>query len=453
MTISHCASLVLAAGKGTRMHSSKPKVLHTLLGTPMLAYVLKALEPIFENEIFIVAGHKAELLKKEFEDRKFILQKEQLGTGHALMTAFPELSEQKIENLLVINGDTPLVSTEALSKFLEDAKGADIAFTTLQLSDPASYGRVIRSNDQIIAIVEAKDYSESKYGTATGEVNGGIYYMKLSAIRELLPLLTNTNKSGEFYITDLIGLAIKKKLDVRGIACGSDPALFGINSPRELAEMENIIRRKICHRFLDRGVTIHYPDQVVIGPLAGIEPGVEISGPCEIYGATNIAKGAVIDSNCVIIDSDIAPGAHIHHFSFLDRAKVGEKAEVGPYARLRPGAVLEPESHVGNFVELKKARLGCGSKANHLSYLGDCEIGPHVNIGAGTITCNYDGKNKFKTEIGANAFIGSNSSLVAPVSIGRDALIGAGSVITENVEPDGLAIARQRQVNLKRKKH
>ena len=275
--------------------------------------------------------------------------------------------------------------------------------------------------------------------------------LDLYAFDRLVPKLNNDNKSGEYYITDLVGMAVAEGMVVRGLSCGSDPNLLGINNPAELSASEELRRRAIVEERLAAGVVIHGPDTVRMGPFVTVEPGAELFGPCELYGHTRIASGAVIESHCVISDSSVEAGAVVHSFSHMDHASVGPDCLVGPYARLRPGAVMETASHIGNFVEMKKARLGEGAKANHLTYLGDAEIGARTNIGAGTITCNYDGVNKYKTVIGEHAFIGSNTALVAPVTVGAEALVGAGSVITKDVPENHLAVARGKQVNLRRK--
>ncbi len=446
------AALILAAGKGTRMHSDKPKVLQTLLGEPMLACVLEALRPVFAEDVWLVAGHRAEMVRAAFPEVPCVLQEQQLGTGHALMQALPALTKAGYTHLLIVNGDAPLLSEGLVRQFLAEAVGADLAFATIDLDSPGAYGRVVREGDDVRAIVEAKDYDPALYGPPTGEVNAGMYYCALDAVESLLPRLGNANKSGEYYITDLIGLAVAEKYDVQGVRCGRDDGLMGVNSPLELERMEEALRERRVHDLLAAGVIIHAAGSVRVGPLAHVEAGVEITGPCEIYGRSRILRGASIASHCVLRDSVVSSGGRIHSFSHLEGAEVGEGALVGPYARLRPGAVLEAQSHVGNFVELKKTRLGQGAKANHLSYLGDAEIGAGSNIGAGTITCNYDGKNKHLTQIGRRAFIGSNTALVAPVSVGDEALVGAGSVITRDVPAGELGIAREKQKNLPRRK-
>lgn len=445
------SAVVLAAGKGTRMRSSKPKVMHTLLGSPMLAYVLASLEPVFGDQIFVISGHAADQLENAFQGIAFIRQAEQLGTGHALMQAMPGLEAGGAERVLVINGDAPLVSAPAISDFVEAAKGADLAFATITMADAGSYGRVILRDGKLAAIIEARDFDPALHGPDAGLVNAGLYCFSIEALQKLLPRIGNANASGEYYITDLIGLALESGFSVRPISCGDDLALLGVNTPAELAQAEDLLARRTAERLLANGVIIHNPGQLRASPLAEIAPGCEISAPCEIYGRSILESGCEVGPYCLIRDSAIRAGAKIHAFSHLAGAQVGQDAIVGPYARLRPGAVLMREAHVGNFVELKKTVLGAGAKANHLTYLGDSEIGAGTNIGAGTITCNYDGKNKFQTVIGENCFIGSNSSLVAPVAIGADALVAAGSVVTGDVPPHMRAFGRARQVNKPKK--
>lgn len=445
------AALVLAAGKGTRMHSDKPKVVQPLLGAPMITLVLHALSPVFDKDIWVLVGHGAARVEALCPQCHCVLQAEQLGTAHALATALPDLQAAGVSHVLLINGDTPLVTTESVRQFLDAAQGSDLAFATLTLKDPASYGRVVRRDGAIVGIVEAKDYDLAAYGAPTGEINAGMYYIDVSLAAKLLPRVGNANKSGEYYVTDLIALALADGAVVKGLDCGTDASLMGINSPVELAEMEEVLRNRIVTELLSRGVVVHAPGLVRVSPLATVDAGASLTGPCEIYGASHICAGATVFSHCVIENSTVEAKAEIRSFSHIESAHVGVGALVGPYARLRPGAELEENSHVGNFVELKKTRLGKGAKANHLSYLGDSQIGEGTNIGAGTITCNYDGKHKYQTKIGEHAFIGSNTALVAPVTVGDGALVGAGSVITKDVPEGQLGIARGHQKNLPRK--
>ena len=441
-----CA-LILAAGKGTRMHSPTPKVLHKLLGEPMLGLVHHNLEPLFGQNIYVLCGHGSQAVQKAYPAYQFILQTEQLGTAHAVQTALPKIVEAGFKQILVINGDAPLISTELIEQFIHKAASTDVAFATVKLDDPQAYGRVVRQGEKLVAIVEAKNYDQAKYGSPSGEINTGLYLLKTEVVSKLLPQIAKNELSGEYYLTDLVAIALAANYNVQAIESGSDAHLLGINTPKELLELEEILRAEIVANLISHGALLHSADLLRISPQSTVEPGAEITGPCEIYGASYISSGAEIESHCVLKDSTVAGGALIHSFSHLDHANVGQDCLVGPYARLRPGAILEEASHVGNFVELKKTRLGQGAKANHLTYLGDAKIGAHTNIGAGTITCNYDGFNKFPTEIGENAFIGSNTALVAPVKVGANALIGAGSTITHDVPESNLAISRSKQKN------
>lgn len=444
-------AVILAAGKGTRMPSPGPKVLRTLLGEPMLGYVLDAVSPLCSS-ILIVAGHMPEKIAAAFSGENIILQSRQLGTGHALLTALPQVEKLHAGRILVVNGDAPLLSEDILAAFIEKSRRAELSFATLNLADPAAYGRVVRHNGQATAIVEAKDYDIAIHGPVSGEVNAGLYLVKTDLAARLLPLLQNNNKSGEYYLTDLIALAASQDVQALAVECGGETGLMGVNTPRELALAEEILRKGIVDKFLNNGVIIHGPDGLRAGPYVKIEPGVEIFTPCEIYGHSRIAFGAVIESHCVIRNSEIGEGARLKSFCWLEQATLAKSAQAGPFARLRPGARLEEGAGVGNFVEIKNAIIGPGTKAGHLSYLGDARIGAKVNIGAGTITCNYDGVKKHETVIGDGAFIGSNTALVAPVAVGANALVGAGSTITKEVPPDDLAVARARQVNLPRRK-
>lgn len=448
-------AVILAAGKGTRMYSDTPKVLQRILEEPMLRYVYDAVTPVCGDKVWTVIGHRADMVRAAFPDRSasFIEQEQQLGTGHALQQAWPSVLAAGLERVLVINGDTPLVPQDVLREFLAAslAKEADIAFVTLNLPDPGAFGRVVRKDGRIAAIVEAKDYAPDRHGPEPHEINAGIYCLKTSAVTALLPLLSNSNKSGEFYITDLIGLGVERNMNVYGHMREDDPDLLGINNPEELVRSEERIRERIVRNFLQDGVIIRSPQTVRIGPDVRIERGAEITGPCEMYGACAVGRGARIASHCRIASSVVESGVVMHSFSHAQEARIGPRCIVGPYARLRPGAVLEEEAHVGNFVEMKKARLGKGAKANHLTYLGDAEVGAGSNVGAGTITCNYDGKNKHVTRIGEGAFIGSNTALVAPVTIGAGALVGAGSVITKDVPENHLGVTRAPQRVLARK--
>lgn len=454
----HWGAVVLAAGKGTRMYSQRPKVLMELLGEPVLGYVLDSLDPLFGENITVVIGHEADLVRGACAGRscRFAHQEQQLGTGHALQVAWESLAASGIRKLLVINGDTPLVTAQDVAAFVEYGEEADLAFLTVSLRDPGAFGRVVRSNGKVNAIIEAKDFDPETHGPTTGEINAGLYLMDMTRVGPLLDKLTDDNASGEYYITDLVAHGLDAGLRVEGVlAAVAGTAedydvlrMLGINSPVELVRAEARLAESRAQEALNTGVLVRWPESVRIGPHAVVEPGAEITGPCEIYGRSIIRSGARVESHCVIVDSTVDAGTSVHSFSHLQSASVGPGCSVGPYARLRPGAVLEEHSKVGNFVEVKKATLGPGAKASHLTYLGDAAIGAKVNIGAGTITCNYDGKNKHLTTIEEGSFIGSNTALVAPVTVGAHALVAAGSVITRDVPENALAVARCRQTVL-----
>lgn len=447
-------ALILAAGKGTRMNSSGPKVLQEILGSPMLSYVYEALIPIFEDKIWTVVGHQADLVAASFPafEHQFILQEEQLGTGHALQVALPYLIEADLTHVLVISGDIPLITTDSLATFLTamSRTTAPFGFITLTLPSSGSYGIVLRDRSEVIGIVEAKDYSPLKHGTYTGEINTGIYLINIEKLGCLLPHLSNDNNSSEYYITDLVDLSVRSGLEVVGAQTG-DISLLGVNTLAELVRSEDRLRMFIVREWLQAGAAIHHATSVIIGPHVIIDLTAHIQGPCHLLGNTAIEAGARIEPFCMIKDSIVGANSQINAFSHLEKSVIHEGCVVGPYARLRPGSELEDGSKVGNFVEMKKAKLGKGAKANHLSYVGDAEVGDGANIGAGTITCNYDGKNKFQTKIGEGAFIGSNTALVAPVKIGKNALVAAGSVITTDVPDDAIAFGRARQTILEKK--
>jgi bifunctional UDP-N-acetylglucosamine pyrophosphorylase / glucosamine-1-phosphate N-acetyltransferase len=451
MTDQGLAVVVLAAGKGTRMHSDKPKVLHSLLGETMLWYVLDAMRSVAQDQVWTVIGHRADLVRALFPGERFVLQEEQLGTGHAVQCAWPEMLQAGAKWCLVVNGDTPLVDAAIVQRFCKTMiqDQVDVGFMTLELSDPQSYGRVVRDGSgRIAGIVEAKDFDAARHGQPSGEVNAGIYLLRAEAVQGLLSSLSADNQQQEYYLTQLVDLAARQGLRVAAMDAGDagDTAAFmGVNSPAELAASEGELQQRLIAKWLGRGVMVHFPAMVRIGPRVILEPGAELFGPCELYGQTVVAAGAVIESHTWIRHSRIGSGSLVRPFSHLEGAVLQEDCVVGPFARLRPGAELEREARVGNFVEMKKARLGARAKANHLTYLGDAEVGTGANIGAGTITCNYDGRNKHLTSIGAGAFIGSNTALVAPVRIGDHALVGAGSVITKDVADNVLAVARCRQ--------
>ena len=446
--------LILAAGKGTRMHSDQPKVLQSILGKPLLGHVFDALQRVSNDRIWTIIGHKAEMVRAAFEseNRQFVVQREQLGTGHALAVAWPQIQAAKLDFLCVVNGDTPVVpleTVEHLARRCHDSS-AGMGFVSISLENPSGYGRVIRSDSgDVLGIVEEKDFDRSIRGDIR-EVNSGIYVFDVAKCGPLLGKIDQNNAQREFYITQMLELCIQSGLPVIGVEYDRPQDLLGVNSPRELVDREAALRETLVTAWQTSGVIIRNAQGVFIGPDVVLEPGVEIMGPCEIYGRSHIGHGTRIASHCWIKDASLR-ACQVKSFSHIEGAVVHDDSVVGPFARLRPGAVIGAKARVGNFVEVKNTVLHEGAKAGHLSYLGDSDIGQGVNIGAGTITCNYDGARKHRTEIKDGAFIGSNTALVAPVVVGAHAVVGAGSVVTKAVPDGALCVARARQANLERK--
>ncbi|MBI5518555.1 MAG: bifunctional UDP-N-acetylglucosamine diphosphorylase/glucosamine-1-phosphate N-acetyltransferase GlmU [Desulfovibrio sp.] len=451
MSKENTVAVILAAGKGTRMHSDKPKALQTLLGETMLHYVASTAAAAAESVITVI-GHGHELVRKAHPELAsgFVLQAEQKGTGHALQAAWDAVRASGAAHCLVLNADAPLITADDLDELMNTAReGSDIAFLSAVLPDAGAFGRVLRGPDgQVTGIVEAKDFDPARHGADTGEVNTGIFCLSVAEVESVLFTLTSANRAGEYYITDLVGNGIAEGLKVHALKREGALDLLGINSPLELSQAEERLRAATAARLLESGVIVHHPDSVVVGPKAVVEPGAELTGPCRVLGASRVSRGACVGAFSQVTDSVLEPGSTVREHCHLQDAHLAQGSDCGPFARLRPGAELQEGAHVGNFVEMKKSVLGPGAKAGHLSYLGDARIGAGANIGAGTITCNYDGKNKHATHIGKNAFIGSNTALVAPVTVGAGALVGAGSVITKDVPDQALAIARGKQSNL-----
>ncbi len=451
-----CA-LVLAAGKGTRMKSEVPKVLHEILGEPLLWYVFRELSSIFEEDsVFFVLGYKREMVEDNlsFVRGRTIYQERQLGTGDAFRCAYPLLKEQGFRWCLVVNGDVPFLDMQGIEKLIEHtiSENTPLSFLSITLEDPQGYGRVLRDESgMVLRVVEEKDITEDEERLIK-EVNAGVYVIDLEVVGPYLESLTNQNAQGEYYLPDLIGLMLEDDRDVLAVNVGEQDAFLGVNTPEELIECEEILRTKLIKFFLDSGVILYNPSQVRIGPRVKIREGSRLYGPVELYGECLLERGVVVDSHVWMRDVILGEGVHILGFSHLQGVKIGQGTSIGPFARLRPGTVIAEDVRVGNFVEIKKSHLERGVKASHLSYLGDSNIGEGTNIGAGTITCNYDGKAKHQTNIGKGVFVGSNTSLVAPVTIGDRSLIGAGSTITKDVPEEMLAVARARQKNLMKRK-
>ncbi len=442
-------AVVLAAGKGTRMRSSVAKVLHPLLGRPLLSFPIEASRAAGVGRTAVVVGHQAEEVCRVLDapDVTFVLQAEQRGTGHAVLCA-REALEGFQGTALVLCGDVPLLRPETLRRLEAAHREAGTLVTVLSMEppEPGGYGRLVRdASGRLLRIVEEQDASPAE--KAVREVNTGTYALEFPWAWGALEALGTRNSQGEYYLTDVVAAAAR----VGGAASVllEDPEeVMGINSRAHLAEAGAALRRRINRAWMEAGVTLEDPDSTWIEPGVVLAPDVTLGPGCRLQGTTRVAEGARIDQGVVVADSEIGPGAHVKPYCVLAEARLGPGAEVGPFAHLRPGAVLAEGARVGNFVEMKQSVLGRGSKASHLTYLGDTTVGERANIGAGTITCNYDGVQKHRTVIGDRAFIGSNTSLVAPVRVGTGATVGAGSTVTQDVPEGALGIARARQQNL-----
>ena len=436
--------IILAAGKGTRMRSSLPKVLQPLAGRPLLGHVIETAKKLQADKIIAIYGHGGPLVQNEFaqEQVQWVEQAEQLGTGHAVKMALPALPQDGLA--LILSGDVPCITQQTLQKLLDASQASGIGLVTLTLPDASGYGRIVRENGNIQAIVEHKDASDAQ--RQIQEINTGIYCVSNARLHQWLPKLSNSNAQGEYYLTDIVAMAIEDGLEVASVEPEMAFEVEGVNDRVQLAALEREYQAFQAQRLMQQGVHLIDPNrfdlrgQLTAGQDVRIDINVIIEGDCELGDNVEIGAG------CVIKNTKIAAGTKVQPYSVFDNAVVGENAQIGPFSRLRPGAKLANEVHIGNFVEVKNSSIGLGSKANHFTYLGDAEVGAGSNIGAGTITCNYDGANKFKTIIGDAAFIGSNSSLVAPVVIGNGATVGAGSVITRDVADNSLAFERSKQV-------
>lgn len=436
--------IILAAGKGTRMRSSLPKVLQPLAGRPLLGHVIETAKKLQADKIIAIYGHGGALVQNEFaqEQVQWVEQAEQLGTGHAVKMALPVLPQDGLS--LILSGDVPCITQQTLQKLLDASQASGIGLVTLTLPDASGYGRIVRENGDIQAIVEHKDASEAQ--RQIQEINTGIYCVSNARLHQWLPKLSNSNAQGEYYLTDIVAMAIEDGLEVASVEPERAFEVEGVNDRAQLAALEREFQAFQARQLMQQGVHLIDPSrfdlrgQLTAGQDVRIDINVIIEGDCELGDNVEIGAG------CVIKNTKIAAGTKVQPYSVFDHAVIGENAQIGPFSRLRPGAKLANEVHIGNFVEVKNSSIGLGSKANHFTYLGDAEVGAGSNIGAGTITCNYDGANKFKTIIGDAAFIGSNSSLVAPVVIGNGATVGAGSVITRDVADNSLAFERSKQV-------
>jgi bifunctional UDP-N-acetylglucosamine pyrophosphorylase / glucosamine-1-phosphate N-acetyltransferase len=440
-------ALVLAAGKGTRMKSARAKVLHPALGVPMLEHVVRALTAAGANPVTVVVGHQAEAVEAAFAGRGlgFVRQDPPNGTGHAVQVAREQFAGQPGGTLLVVNGDLPLLRRETLEALLAAHRRSGDAATllTVELDDPAAYGRVLRDAGGVRAIVEAKDATAEE--RAVREINAGLYAFEVPALLEVLGQLKAQNAQGELYLTDVVGLLRAAGRTVGAVPAGDPGEALGVNTVAELAETTRRLRARRAEELMAAGASIEDPATVHIGLDVVVEPDAVIRPYTLLEGRTIVRRGAAVGPFARLVDAEIGPDAQILDHCLLRDCVVGAAAIVGPFAHIRPESHIGARAKVGNFVELKKTRLGEGSKAPHLSYIGDAIVGPGVNIGAGTITCNYDGARKHPTRIEAGAFIGSNSTLVAPVTVGEGAYVGAGSAVTEDVPAGALVLGRARQ--------
>jgi bifunctional UDP-N-acetylglucosamine pyrophosphorylase/glucosamine-1-phosphate N-acetyltransferase len=440
--------VILAAGQGKRMHSDLPKVLQPLAGRPLLAHVLAAARALEPAAIHVVYGHGGDAVKAAFAaqpDLSWVLQSQQLGTGHAVLQALPSIPDD--HQVVVAFGDVPLVSTRTLQRLVKDSADGDLALSTAVVDDPSGYGRVIRDErGEVERIVEDKDATDDE--RRVNEVNTGLMAFAAGPLRRFLAQLDNDNAQGEYYLTDVIARAVDGGTKVKGTVIASPTEVLGINDRAQLAIAERMLQRRIAQDLMSRGVTFADPERVdvrgelTVGRDVFIDVGAVFEGVCELGDRVRI------EPYCVIANSKLGAGTVVHPHSVIADALAGPDCEIGPFARLRPGANLVSDVKVGNFVEVKKSTIAEGSKVNHLSYIGDTEIGRNANVGAGTITCNYDGANKHRTTIGDRAFIGSGTMLVAPVTVGADATIGAGSTITKDAPPGELTIERSKQTTV-----
>lgn len=437
--------IVLAAGKGTRMKSAMPKVLHPLAGKPLLAHVLDTAATLNPASVTVVIGHEAEQVKQTISHPvKWALQSEQLGTGHAVREGMDGIEDD--DTVLITYGDVPLTRASTYQALLEVCSPTNIGLLTLMMDDPTGYGRILREGGAIVGVVEQKDATKDQLGIP--EVNAGVVAIRGGSLRDLLSRISNENAQGEYYLTDIHELAVRDGLSITAVHPDDAWEVDGINSRSQLAGVERLHQRHLAEALMDSGVSLADPSRIDIRGTLTSGTDVTIDVNCIFEGDCVIGDGVTIGPNCLILGSHIADGTQILANCVLEDAHVGAMSTVGPFARLRPGTKTDKSIRIGNFVETKNTRIGQGSKINHLSYVGDATVGQNVNVGAGTITCNYDGANKHQTIIEDGAFIGSNSSLVAPVTVSEGATVGAGSTITRNVPADRLSLTRAKQTDI-----
>ncbi|WP_370980540.1 bifunctional UDP-N-acetylglucosamine diphosphorylase/glucosamine-1-phosphate N-acetyltransferase GlmU [Agaribacterium sp. ZY112] len=439
--------IILAAGKGTRMRSSKPKVLHTIGAKPLVQHVIDCAKELNAEKAIVVVGHGGEEVKAEVsgEALVFVEQTEQLGTGHAVAQALPELNENK--PVLILYGDVPLIQPETLKTLLSGVSDNSMALLTVELANPTGYGRIIRNkNGDVEAIVEQKDASDEQLAICEG--NTGVMAVNSNKLQAWLPKLSNNNAQGEYYLTDIIEMARSEAMDVVAVKAANEVEVAGINNRLQQAELERAFQKLEAEKLMQQGLCLLDPARFDLRGSLTVGMDCEIDVNCVIIGQVELGNNVTVGPNCVLKNVKIGDKTNIDANSVLEDSTVGERCQIGPYARLRPATVLANGAKIGNFVETKKATIGLGSKVNHLSYVGDAKVGDGVNIGAGTITCNYDGVNKSLTEIEDGAFIGSNTALVAPVKIGLNSTVAAGSTVTKGSEEGQLVLSRAKQRNI-----
>lgn len=446
MSNSSMSVVILAAGKGTRMYSDLPKVLHPLAGKPMVQHVIDAAMKLGAQNVHLVYGHGGDLLRKTLSDPNlnWVLQAQQLGTGHAMQQAAPCFGDD--EDILMLYGDVPLISVDTLQRLLAAKPQGGIGLLTVKLDDPSGYGRIVRKNGSVIGIVEHKDASEAQ--RQINEINTGILVANGGDLKRWLSMLNNDNAQGEFYITDIIALAYADGKKVEAVHPSRLSEVEGVNNRLQLSTLERVYQAEQAEKLLLAGVMLLDPARFDLRGELQHGRDITIDTNVIIEGRVTLGDRVKIATGCVLKDCSIGDDCEISPYSVIENATLEVACTVGPFARLRPGAELAEGAHVGNFVEMKKARLGKGSKAGHLSYLGDAEIGAGVNIGAGTITCNYDGANKFKTIIGDDVFVGSDTQLVAPVTVASGATIAAGTTVTKDIAANELVLSRVKQVHI-----
>ncbi|WP_194715099.1 bifunctional UDP-N-acetylglucosamine diphosphorylase/glucosamine-1-phosphate N-acetyltransferase GlmU [Noviherbaspirillum soli] len=438
--------VILAAGMGKRMQSALPKVLHPLAGKALLSHVIDTARTLSPTSICVIYGHGGDMVPQmlQSDNLGFARQEPQLGTGHAVMQALPQLRDDV--PTLVLYGDVPLTRPESLRRLLDQAGGDKLSILTVNMEDPTGYGRIVRDNDRIVRIVEQKDATEQE--RAITEVNTGIMVAPTARLRAWLSTLSNDNAQGEYYLTDIVARAVADSVPVVSAQPDAVWETLGVNSKVQLAELERIHQRNLAYRLLEQGVTLADPARIDIRGSLACGRDVSIDVGCVFEGDVTLGDGVTIGANCVLKNVRVGDGVTIKPFCHFEDAAIGAKSVIGPYARLRPGTTLAEDVHIGNFVEVKNSRIAAGSKANHLAYVGDATVGSRVNIGAGTITCNYDGANKLRTVIEDDAFIGSDTQLVAPVTVGRGATLGAGTTLTKDAPAGSLTVSRSRQTTI-----